>query len=228
MSDVLHAWSRIENWLRRHQCTSDLEALHPPASEEAVRSLQDAVPYPLHPQLVQWLQLHDGAQQECCVWPFRYAPVKAEGMKGGPAHFGEAFEDFRSEFADDGLEPEGPEGPWDPPNAYEFWVPVAVTNTGEYLAVDHRSGDTYGTVREIDFEGSDVWGVIRWQDMGDMFEEIAGGLESGAGVRGRGRTYRHVPQVIEVPPTRTDPHLFGAPPVVDGHPVKRLKWQIEQ
>ncbi|GAA5205634.1 hypothetical protein GCM10023323_13700 [Streptomyces thinghirensis] len=148
-------------------------------------------------------------------------------MEGGAQYFGEAFEDFRSEFTSEGLEPEGPEGPWDPPNAYEFWVPVAVTNTGEYLAVDHRPGDTYGTVREIDYEGSDGWGVIRWENLGKMFEEIADGLESGSGVRGSGRTHRHVPHVIEVPPATTVPHLSAVPVVTDGDPVKRLAWQTE-
>ncbi|MFI8952614.1 SMI1/KNR4 family protein [Streptomyces sp. NPDC053750] len=227
MSDVIQAWSRIENWLHQHQCTADLEALHPPASEEAIQALQDTIPYPLHPHLVQWLHIHDGALQECSIWPFNYSPIRTEGMEGGPQRFREAFEDFRSEFTDDGLESEGPEGPWDPPDAYEFWVPIAVTNTGEYLAVDHRPGDTYGTVREIDYEGSDVWGTIRWENLGKMFDEIADGLESGSGVRGNGRTSRHVPHVVEVPPTVTVPRLSGAPVVIDGDPVNRLAWRIE-
>lgn len=148
-------------------------------------------------------------------------------MEDGPQWFGEMFEDFRSEFTDDGVEPEGPEGPWDPPNAYEFWVPIAVTNTGEYLAVDHRPGDTYGTVREIDYEGSDAWGTIRWESLASMFAEIADGLESGSGVQGSGRTYRYVPQVIEVPPTTSVPSMSGVPVVIDGEPVNRLDWRIE-
>ncbi|MFC4891274.1 hypothetical protein ACFPK5_39865 [Streptomyces beijiangensis] len=94
--------------------------------------------------------------------------------------------------------------------------------------MDHRPGDTYGTVREIDYEGSDVWGVIRWKDLGDMFNEIADGLESGSGVRGSGRTYRYLPQVAEGPPMSSVPHLFGSPVVIDGAPVKRLEWRIEQ
>ncbi|MFH9984078.1 SMI1/KNR4 family protein [Streptomyces sp. NPDC017179] len=203
--DLIRAWERIETWLREHQCTSALSELHPPASEEAIQSLQNALPYPLHPHLVQWLRIHDGALPESSLWPFRYSPIKADGMEGGPQYFREAFDDFRSEFTDDGLDPEGPEGPWDPPNAYEFWVPIAVTNTGEYLAVDHRPGDTYGSVREIDYEGSDPWGVIRWANLGEILDEIADGLESGSGVQGSGRTYRYVPQVIQTPPTITDP-----------------------
>ncbi|MFK4693616.1 SMI1/KNR4 family protein [Streptomyces pristinaespiralis] len=228
MSDVIQAWSRIENWLHQHQCTANLEALRPPAPEGAIQSLQDVLPYPLHPHLVQWLRIHDGALPGSALWPFRYSPIKAEGMEGGPQYFREAFDDFRSEFTDDGLDPEGPEGPWDPPNAYEFWVPIAVTNTGEYLAVDHRPGDTYGSVREIDYEGSDPWGVIRWPSLGEMLDEIADGLESGSGVRGGGRTYRYVPQVIQTPPTITDPPLSGAPLVIDGDLVNRLDWRIER
>ncbi|MFB6551171.1 SMI1/KNR4 family protein [Streptomyces sp. NPDC056405] len=227
MSDIVEAWSRIENWLHQRQCTADLQTLHPPASEGAIQSLQAALPYALHPHLVQWLQTHDGALEGCSIWPFRYSPIRAEGMEGGSERFREAFEDFRAEFTDDGVEPEGPEGPWDPPNAYEFWVPVAVTNTGEYLAVDHRSGDTYGTIREIDYEGSDVWGVIRWDNLGKMFAEIADGLESGSGVRGIGRTYRQVPRVVEVSPTMAVPGMSGAPVVIDGDPVQRLEWRTE-
>lgn len=149
-------------------------------------------------------------------------------MASGPRSFGEAFDDFRAEFSDDGMDPEGPEGPWDPPNAFEFWVPVAVTNTGEYLAVDHRPGDTYGSVREIDYEGSDPWGVIRWPSLAEMLSETADGLESGAGVQGAGRTYRYVPQVVQTPPTTTEPHRSGTPMAVDGDPVNRLAWRIEQ
>ncbi|MBT2364754.1 hypothetical protein J7E88_05330 [Streptomyces sp. ISL-10] len=61
MDDLLRAWERIETWLREHQCTRALSELHPPASEQAVRSLQDANPYPLHRHLVQWLGIHGGA-----------------------------------------------------------------------------------------------------------------------------------------------------------------------
>lgn len=55
MDDLTHAWERIETRLRHHRCTSALPELRPPAPEEAVQTLQDAIPYPLHPHPAQRL-----------------------------------------------------------------------------------------------------------------------------------------------------------------------------
>ena len=95
MTDLIRAWERVETWLRRHQCTSALSALCPPASDKAVQSLQDAIPYPLHPHLVQWLKIHGGAPlYDAPVWPGGFVPYDVEALQGGPAYMVEMLEEF--------------------------------------------------------------------------------------------------------------------------------------
>lgn len=148
-------WERIEAWLREHQCTSALSSLHPPASEEAVQSLQDAVAYPLHPDLLQWLSVHGGA-------PLCRAPVWADPL----------------------------------------WLPVAGTHTGESLLIDHRPGDTYGSVIEIDYEGNEVT-AVRWRSLGEMVRLMAESLESGLPMP-YSHQYVRVPRLDEGPPRSLD------------------------
>ncbi|MBL3668362.1 SMI1/KNR4 family protein [Streptomyces sp. M2CJ-2] len=193
MSSLIRAWGRIETWLREHQCTSALSALHPPASEEAVRSLRDAIPYPLHPHLVQWLGIHGGAPMyDAPVWPGGYVPYDVEGLKGGPEHMEDMLEEFHEQRDED------PEhwilDPWADP----LWLPVAGTNTGESLLIDHRPGDTYGNVIEVDYEDNEVT-AVRWKSLGEMIRLMAESLESGSPMP-YSRQYSLVPRLDEGPP----------------------------
>ena len=44
--------------------------------------------------------------------------------------------------------------------------------------VDHREGPTEGAVLEID-QDLELWGVVRWQSVAEMFEETVVSLETG-------------------------------------------------
>ncbi|MBO0513036.1 SMI1/KNR4 family protein [Streptomyces beijiangensis] len=194
MNDLIPAWERIEAWLRQHQCTSELSELHPPASDEAVQSLQDAIPYPLHPHLVQWLGIHAGAPMyDASIWPDRYVPYDVEALKGGPEHMEMMLEEFNEQRDED------PEqwilDPWADP----LWLPIAGTNTGESLLIDHRPGDTYGNIIEVDYEGNEVT-AVRWKNLGEMIRLMAEALESGSPMP-YSRQYAYVPQLDEGPPS---------------------------
>ncbi|MER6999067.1 SMI1/KNR4 family protein [Streptomyces sp. NPDC000410] len=195
--DLLHAWARVETWLREHRCTSALSALRPPADEEVVRSLQNAIPYPLHPHLVQWLGIHGGVPvQAAPIWPGGYVPYGVEALKGGPEYMEEMLEEFVEQ------RDENPEywilDPWADP----LWLPIAGTNTGESLLIDHRPGDTYGSVIEIDHESNEVT-AVRWKSLGEMIRLMAESLESGSPMP-YSREYALVPHLDEGPPRYLD------------------------
>lgn len=61
MDDLIRAGERIGSWFREHRCAGAVSELHPPVSEEVIRSLQDTIPYPLHPHLAQWPGIRGGA-----------------------------------------------------------------------------------------------------------------------------------------------------------------------
>lgn len=179
MNDLIRAWERVETWLRAHERAGALAALRPPASEEAVRSLQDAVPYPLHPHLLAWLAIHGGAPMyDAPVWPGGHVPYDVEALKGGPAYMAEMLEEFHDQFGEDPAH--WAMYPWADP----LWLPVAGTHTGESLVVDHRPGDTYGNVIEIDYESNEVT-AVRWKSLGEMIVLMADSLETGPDGGGR-------------------------------------------
>ncbi|MDQ1010044.1 cell wall assembly regulator SMI1 [Streptomyces sp. V4I23] len=193
MDDLIRAWERIETWLGEHQCTSALSELHPPASEEAIQSLRDAIPYPLHPHLVQWLGIHDGAPlYDAPIWPGGYVPYGIDGLEGGPEYMEEMLEEFNEQRDEDPAH--WILDPWADP----LWLPIAGTNTGESLLIDHRPGDTYGNIIEIDYEGNEVT-AVRWKNLGEMIGLMAESLESGSPMP-YSRRYALVPQLDEGPP----------------------------
>lgn len=194
MDELIRPGERIETWLREQRCTSALSALHPPASEEAIQSLQNAIAYPLHPHLVQWLRIHDGAHEHGApVWPGGYVPYGVEGLKGGPRQTADMLEEFHDQFTEEEIQDMGL-APWADP----LWLPIAGTNTGESLVIDHRPGDTYGTILEIDY-ALDFWGDVRWKNLGEMIRLMAESLKSGVPMP-YSRHYSRVPQLDEGPP----------------------------
>ncbi|MEU0405482.1 SMI1/KNR4 family protein [Streptomyces sp. NPDC006197] len=193
MDDLTSAWLRVETWLREHQCTTVLDRLHPPASAEDVRSLQAVIPYPLHPHLVQWLGIHGGAPvPDAPIWPSGHVPYDLDMIGGGPEYMEEMLEEFIEQRDED------PEhwvlDPWADP----LWLPVASTNTGVTLLIDHRPGAVYGNIIEIDHGAAEVT-AVRWKDLTEMIGLMAESLESGSPLPYSG-TYVRVPRLDEDPP----------------------------
>jgi cell wall assembly regulator SMI1 len=85
--------------------------------------------------------------------------------------------------------------PW----ANPLWLPIAGTNTGESLLIDHRPGDTYGKIIEIDYEGNEVT-AARWKNLGEMIRLMHESLESGSPMP-YSRQYSRLPQLDEGPPS---------------------------
>lgn len=195
MDDLVRNWTRVENWHRQHRCAGTLLELHPPASEEAVQSLRRVIPHPLHPHLVQWLGIHAGAPlYDAPVWPGGHVPYDLETLMAGPAYMAEMLEEWEEQRDED------PEVWIQEPWADPLWLPVAGTHTGESLVVDHRPGDGFGTVIEIDYEGNEVV-AARWRSLGEMIRLMADSLESGEAMP-YAREYVRVPRLDEGPPRR--------------------------
>lgn len=195
VDDLIRAWERIETWLREHQCTSALSALHPPASEEAIQSLQDAIAYPLHPHLVQWLRIHGGAPMyDAPIWPGGFVPYDVDALKGGPDYMEEMLEEFNEQRDED------PEhwilDPWADP----LWLPLPARTRGRASSsatgIDHRPDDTYGSIIETDYEGNEVT-AVRWKSLGEGLRLMVESLEAGSPMP-YSRRYSRVPQLGRV------------------------------
>lgn len=85
--------------------------------------------------------------------------------------------------------------PWADP----LWLPIAGTHTGESLLIDHRPGDSYGSIIEIDYEDNEVT-AVRWKNLGEMIRLMAESLESGSPMP-YSCQYSRVPQLVEGPPS---------------------------
>ncbi|GGZ41806.1 hypothetical protein [Streptomyces poonensis] len=62
--------------------------------------------------------------------------------------------------------------------AHVRWIPLSRTSVGTQLVVDHREGPTEGAVLEID-QDVELWGVLRWKSLAEMFAETVKSLETG-------------------------------------------------
>ncbi|ATW50306.1 SMI1/KNR4 family protein [Streptomyces peucetius] len=84
-------------------------------------------------------------------------PYDVEALKGGPGYMEEMLEEFEEQRDED------PDhwilDPWADP----LWLPIAGTNAGSLL-IDHRPGDTYGNIIEIDHGGNEVT-AVRWRSL---------------------------------------------------------------
>ena len=69
---------------------------------------------------------------------------------------------------------------------------------GGSLLIDHRPGDKYGSVIEIDHGGDEVT-AVRWKSLGEMIGLMADSLESGSALP-YSRQYTRVPRLDEGPP----------------------------
>lgn len=168
--DVLN---RLEQWLAAN-APDELRVLNPPATAGQVSEVAENR-FDLHPELRAWLSRHNGVS----TWarpggpggllPGGHYPLDAEGMRLGQR-------DMEQEVAWS-LEDDSEESVVGA-TAHVRWVPLARTLSGTELVVDHREGPTEGAVLEID-QDLELWGVVRWKSVAEMFEETVVSLETG-------------------------------------------------
>jgi cell wall assembly regulator SMI1 len=170
LQDVLN---RLDRWLEVN-ASDDFGTLNPPATASEIDAITEDR-FSLVPEIRTWLDHHNGVSTH-----FRHSgpggfipggqyPVDAERMLLGQRDMEQdvawSQEDDNADFVVGRT-------------AHVKWVPLSSTHVGTQLIVDHREGPTYGAVLEID-QDLELWGVVRWKSLSEMFQETLESLETG-------------------------------------------------
>lgn len=169
-SDILN---RLDSWLEAH-APDEFRTLNPPATAAQISEVAENR-FDLHPELGLWLARHNGVS----TWirpggpggwlPGGHYPLDAEGMRLGQRDMEQEVAWSQEDESEESVVGT---------TAHVRWVPLARTLSGVELVVDHREGPTQGAVLEID-QDAELWGVVRWKSVAEMFEETVVSLETG-------------------------------------------------
>jgi cell wall assembly regulator SMI1 len=170
LQDVLN---RLDRWLEVN-ASDDFGTLNPPATASEIDAITEDR-FSLVPEIRTWLEHHNGVSTHFRhsgpggFIPGGHYPVDAERMLLGQRDMEQdvawSQEDDNADFVVGRT-------------AHVKWVPLSSTHVGTQLIVDHREGPTYGAVLEID-QDLELWGVVRWKSLSEMFQETLESLETG-------------------------------------------------
>ncbi|MFF2427504.1 SMI1/KNR4 family protein [Streptomyces mirabilis] len=170
LQDVLN---RLDRWLEVN-VPDDFGTLNPPATASEIEAITENR-FSLAPEIRTWLEHHNGVSTHFRhsgpggFIPGGHYPVDAERMMLGQRDMEQdvawSQEDDNADFVVGRT-------------AHVKWVPISSTHVGTQLVVDHREGPTYGAVLEID-QDLELWGVVRWKSLSEMFQETLESLETG-------------------------------------------------
>ncbi|MCT9105773.1 hypothetical protein N4G69_09055 [Streptomyces mirabilis] len=170
LQDVLN---RLDRWLEVN-APDDFSTLNPPATASEIDAITEDR-FSLVPEIRTWLEHHNGVSTHFRhsgpggFVPGGHYPVDAERMLLGQRDMEHdvawSQEDDNADFVVGRT-------------AHVKWVPLSSTHVGTQLIVDHREGPTYGAVLEID-QDLELWGVVRWKSLSEMFQETLESLETG-------------------------------------------------
>lgn len=170
LQDVLN---RLDRWLEVN-ASDDFGTLNPPATASEIDAITEDR-FSLVPEIRTWLDHHNGVSTHFRhsgpggFIPGGHYPVDAERMLLGQRDMEQdvawSQEDDNADFVVGRT-------------AHVKWVPLSSTHVGTQLIVDHREGPTYGAVLEID-QDLELWGVVRWKSLSEMFQETLESLETG-------------------------------------------------
>jgi len=195
--DAFHrVWERLESWLVTH-APDDHAALRPPATAEGVTALEGRLGFPLHPEFRALLGHHDGVDDPGAggvsklFRPGAFLPLghRLIGLDGITSQYdGIVVELAEEDSADRPVAYAGFFGGdtrGDALGAHiRRWVPFAMVDDGEIAFVDHRLGPSYGCVHAFGVE-SGGWPPVKWaHNLTDLFDRLAGSLESGEPFQG--------------------------------------------
>ncbi|MER7469025.1 SMI1/KNR4 family protein [Streptomyces sp. NPDC097981] len=174
--DLATSVALLRGWLETN-APGDIGRLNPAADPNDIR-LISANRFALHPELREWLALHDGVRADRGLTgpggfiPGGYFLLGSESMRLGQRDMEKAvawsLEEDLVDFVVGNV-------------AHVRWVPIAETHVGSQLVVDHREGPDFGSVLEIDSD-LEVWGVKRWASLAEMFDSTYRALSDGTPV----------------------------------------------
>ncbi|MET7893577.1 hypothetical protein [Streptomyces mirabilis] len=170
LQDVLN---RLDRWLEVN-APDDFGTLNPPATASEIDAITEDR-FSLVPEIRTWLEHHNGVSTHFRhsgpggFIPGGHYPVDAARMLLGRRDMEQGVawsqEDDNADFVVGRT-------------AHVKWVPLSSTHVGTQLIVDHREGPTHGAVLEID-QDLELWGVVRWKSLSEMFQETLESLETG-------------------------------------------------
>jgi Protein involved in beta-1,3-glucan synthesis len=187
IDDLNTVLDRLDAWLEGN-APADHAALNPSAAQKDIDAIADRR-FQLHPDLVAWLQRHDGVTATRghdgpgVILPNGFILHSAAGMCAGQRALEEAIADWVDEN-----ESEDPDlrDIYDGVYGYLFhvrWVPIATDITGGKLLIDHRDGDRFGNVL-YGLHAGDTDGPVKvWDSLSYMFGDLLGALTEGTEMR---------------------------------------------
>ncbi|MEV7033568.1 SMI1/KNR4 family protein [Streptomyces sp. NPDC093272] len=188
MTDDLNVvLDRLDAWLEEN-APADHAALNSPATREDIDAIA-GYRFPLHPDLVAWLERHDGVTAAKghngpgVILPEGFVLHDATAMCAGQRALEEAIAEWidENESEDPGLR-----DIYDGMYGYVFhvrWVPIATDITGGKLIVDHRDGDRFGNVL-YGLQAGDTDGPVKvWDSLAHMFQDLLSALTDGTEIR---------------------------------------------
>jgi cell wall assembly regulator SMI1 len=174
------AWRRVVAWCAE-QAPRTAAALHGPAHEAALITVQQELGQVWPDDLLAWLRVSDGADGSPAAsiipWGFVPMPIDRIGTNW------RMMTDISREVGDaeDLAAMEGEPAGSRASHFLSAWVPVAGDGCGDMLFVDLRPGELYGCVGrfwEDGFHGPE-YGVHFWTSVGQMAQTLAEALEAG-------------------------------------------------
>lgn len=168
-------WQRFEGWLSEH-APADAEWLLPPASVAEIDGLEEALGFPLHPDLRELLELHNGTSPRSGgaqpgAFLFWYSPLTTEGIIAAHRNVLSVLDDAREADEEDivlGM------------MAHPRWVPFAENICGDIVFLDHREQQA-GEIGLMSY-GSPQYQLL-WPSMDVMWEELYASVKEGSLLR---------------------------------------------
>ncbi|GAA1901833.1 SMI1/KNR4 family protein [Streptantibioticus ferralitis] len=168
-------WQRFEGWLSEH-APADAAWLLPPATAAEIDHLEEALGFPLHPDLKDLLKLHNGTSSRSGgaqpgAFLFGYSPLATEGIIAAHRNVLAVLEGAREEDEEDlvlGI------------MVHPRWVPFAEDICGDIVFLDHREQHE-GQIGLLSY-GSPQYEPL-WPSMDVMWEQVYASTEGGTPLR---------------------------------------------
>lgn len=173
IENVSTQWRRLEAWLSLNS-PGDYETLQIGATKEEITHIESELTYNLHPSLKELFSLRNGVRKrKTSLDPgaFLLNYNMLSSYRALEEH--RLLESMIRDAADEGVE-DAVVGML----AHTHWVPFAETFSGSILFMDHRPGEGFGKVGEIN--SGDPECVLLWENLEAMLSEICDALEAWA------------------------------------------------
>ena len=187
-------WDELTSWLAAH-APRTLEGLRPSVGRARIAAAEEHLGFALSAELVEWWQLHDGADSGYIVPGYELLGVEGS-LRARQDQLDVNFEEEVNAMARQrlGLRDDEAGGParFYPP---EF-VPVGSDGFGNHLVADLRPGPDHGCLRDHDHEDRGVIQPPYCTGLADLLTRMVTSLRTGQPMEPDDRHPRR-PQVVD-------------------------------